>query len=391
MNELAATLGFAQQTAPEPLALASVVHVAGSVYRRPGARMLIAASGKSAGMISGGCLEGDVKERAMSVLQSGHSTLITYDSVSNDDIVFGLGLGCNGVVQVMIEPLQREDENGLLSFLHACHATRATGRIATVFSIRPGKEDACDACPAAGCACDKIISSFKTVERTLHWPDGRKTSTVLRPALRSKLDTAIAELGSRRIKTGLAMLPGGDEANWLVESIVPPPSLFIFGAGDDAIPVASIAHQLGWRVNVTDARPAYATHQRFPQADQVRCQRAELDEIGDIAGSLVLIMTHSYEQDKSWLRALLPSAAAYISQIGPKARTARLLGELRAEGQLITDEQFARLIHPAGLDIGAETPAEVALSIVAGMQAALTRRSGIFLGQRDGPIHEPVG
>lgn len=390
MNELAAILALAGQTAPEPLALATVVNVSGSAYRRPGARMLISSSGKTAGMISGGCLEGDAKERALRVIESGHSVLVTYDSTSSEDIIFGLGLGCNGVVQVMIEPLPSGDENGLLAFLAACRRERKPGRIATVFAMRPAKEAPCGECVSPCGDCDSAITSFKKIERTLRWPDGHVTSSILRPALRSALDSALVEFEKRRVKMGSATLPGGDKASWLIETVVPPPSLFIFGAGDDAIPVAAIAQQLGWRVTVTDARPAFANRTRFPHVDVVQCQRADAFDVTQIDGSPVIVMTHSYEQDKAWLRALLPSSACHLSQIGPKARTARLLDELQADGLVIADLQRARLNAPAGLDIGAETPAEVALSLISGVQAALARHAGGFLSERDGPIHEPA-
>lgn len=390
MNELATILALAQQTNPEPLALATVVNVSGSAYRRPGARMLISSSGSTAGMISGGCLEGDVKERAMRVIETGHSLLVTYDSTSSEDIIFGLGLGCNGIVQVMIEPLSRDDADGLLAFLTACHRERKSGRIATVFAVRASKGDTCSDCTHSACECDSAITSFKTIDRTLRWPDGRVTSTILRPALRSAIDAALLEHEKRRIKTGIAALPGADEASWLIETIVPPPALFIFGAGDDVIPVSTIAQQLGWRVTITDARPAFANRTRFPNADVVQCQRAEAFDASMIDGSPVIVMTHSYEQDKAWLRVLLPSSTCHLSQIGPKARTNRLLDELRADGLVISDAQLARLRAPAGLDIGAETPAEVALSLISGVQAALARHAGGFLSERDGPIHEPM-
>ena len=388
MNELASILALASGSS-EPLALATVVNVSGSAYRRPGARMLITASGQSAGTISGGCLEGDAKERAKQVIESGHSMLVTYDSTSSDDIIFGLGLGCNGVVQVMIEPIARDDAIGLLAFLQACHRERQPGRIATIFTLRPPKEDPCEGCPSPCSDCDHGITSFKTIERTLVWPDGHTTSTILRPSLRKALDDALSEHPKRRVKTGTIVLPAKDEADWLIEAIIPSPALFVFGAGDDAIPVVSLAQQLGWHVTVTDARPAFANRSRFPSADVVQSQRADAFDTAQLTDHIAIVMTHSYEQDKTWLRALLPSKAKLISQIGPKARTLRLLDELQAEGLTITDDQRARLQTPAGLDIGAETPSEVALSLIAGVQCALAKHRGGYLSERDGPIHEP--
>lgn len=383
MNELAAILALASGST-EPLALATVVNVSGSAYRRPGARMLITASGQSAGTISGGCLEGDAKERALQVIESSHSMLVTYDSTSSDDIIFGLGLGCNGVVQVMIEPLPRDDANGLLAFLQACHRQRKPGRIASIFTLRPPKEDKCEGCPSPCNDCDPGITSFKTIERTLHWPDGRVTSTILRPLLCNAIDSAMTEHAKRRVKMGTTILPSKDEADWLIETIVPPPALFIFGAGDDAIPVATLAQQLGWHVTVTDARPAFANRSRFPRVDVVQSQRADAFDTMPADDALAIVMTHSYEQDKTWLEVLVPSKVKLLSQIGPKARTTRLLDELG-----IDDDQRTKVQSPAGLDIGAETPVEVALSLIAGLQSALTKHRGGYLSEREGPIHEP--
>lgn len=390
MNELASILHLATESAPRPLALATVVSVTGSAYRRPGARMLITSEGQTAGTISGGCLESDTAERAMQVIDSGHSMLVTYDSTSSEDIIFGLGLGCNGVVQVMIEPLPRDDANGLLAFLRACHLSQQTGTIGTIFAIRPAKADCCSECPAPCLDCDGEITRFKCVQRLLHWPDGRITNTISRPTLRAAVDEVILEHSRRRIKTGECTLPAGDTARWLLEHVVPAPSLFIFGAGDDAIPVAKLALLLGWRVTVTDTRAAFANRSRFPTVDEVSSQRPSSFDTDHLANALAVVMTHSFTQDKDWLRVLLTAGLRHLSQIGPKERTRRLLDELKADGLNIDSDALNRLHYPAGLDIGAETPAEVALSLIAGMQSAITRHRGGYLYERDGPIHEPT-
>jgi xanthine dehydrogenase accessory factor len=389
VNELAAILAFAEQTRPRALALASVVSVRGSAYRRPGARMLITDDGRSQGMISGGCLEGDVRERASQVMQDGNSLLVTYDSNSSEDIIFGLGLGCNGVVQVMIEPLDREDEHGLLAFLQACQNTAHPGRMGTVFAIKPAKDD-CEGCASPCKDCDSAITRFKKVERTLCWPDGRVTSSILRPALKGTMNALLDENARRRVKMGESPLPGGDEASWLIETIVPPTRFYIFGAGDDAIPTATIAQHLGWQVVVVDARPAFANRCRFPDVAEVLSVRPEAFDPAQLKDAHAVVMTHSFEQDKAWLRVLVPSPLNHLSQIGPKARTRHLLDELQAGGAVFTEEQLARLCAPAGLDIGAETPVEVALSLVAGVQSVIAGHRGGFLKDREGPIHQPA-
>ena len=346
------------------LAMATVMHVRGSAYRRPGARMLMNAAGRSAGMISGGCLENDVRERAHEVIATGKPILVTYDSTAPDDIVFGLGLGCNGIVQILIEPLIAGDETGLLAFFAACVARRQMGRIATIFQSEKSPLGA----------------------RVLRWPDGRVTSTCHDPALTSALAQALQENATRRNAVRGVALPDGSNAGVLLETVAPPVPLTIFGAGDDAIPLAQMAKLLGWHVTVIDHRPAYATPARFPTADAVHCLRPEslssCPEVVFPPESLVMIMTHHFSHDRALLRALLPRPLRYFGILGPKSRTQRLM-----DGN---EDNLSRLHAPAGLDIGAETPEEIAVSILGEMQTVLTQRPGGLLRDRNAPIHDPV-
>ena len=354
------------------LAMATVMKVRGSAYRRPGARMLMNAAGKTAGMISGGCLENDARERAISVMQSGQPVLVTYDSTAPEDIVFGLGLGCNGIVQVLIEPLTVGEENGLLAFFAACVARRQPGRIATIFQSE----------------------NVPLGARVLRWPDGRVTSSCADPAVTATLVRALQENATRRNAIRGIVLPDGTNAGVLIETVAPPLPLTIFRAGDDAMPLAQMAKLLGWHVTVIDARPAYATAERFPDADAVICERPETLASHSQAvfppEAMVMIMTHSFTRDRTLLRTLLPRELRYIGILGPKSRTQRLLDELADDGVTFPAENLARLHGPAGLDIGAETPEEIAVSIIGEMQAVLSRRPGGALRDRNAPIHDPV-
>jgi xanthine dehydrogenase accessory factor len=358
--------------AGEALAMATVMNVRGSAYRRPGARMLITAGGRSAGMISGGCLEADARERALGVMATGRPVLVTYDSTAPEDIVFGLGLGCNGIVQVLIEPLRAADASGLLAFLAACIARRQTGRIATLFQS--------DAAPLGA--------------RVLRWPDGRITSTGADPGVAAALLRSLQENAAGRNRVRGVQLHDGTVAEALIETVAPPVPLTIFGAGDDAVPLAQLAKLIGWHVTIADARPAYARAERFPDADAVHCLRP-----ADLANSLaivfppesmIMVMTHQFEQDRELLRALLPRPLRYVGVLGPKSRTRRLLDELAEDGVTFADESLARLHGPAGLDIGAETPEEIAVSIIGEMQAVLAQREGGALRDRIAPIHDPA-
>lgn len=384
MKELQEIVRLLGQTETDA-ALATVVKVQGSAYRHPGARMAMTADGRTVGMISGGCLESDVRERARRVLASGQPELVTYDSTAAEDIVFGLGLGCNGIVQVWIERLDTSDPDGLLAFWTACLEQRQTGQMATLFRAAPAETQGSDTAQSGGMLLPGA--------RLLRWPDGRITSSVESAELRAALANILTSNDGQRAKVRNIILEDGVTAEALVETIAPPIMLALFGGGDDAMPLARLASLLGWRVTVVDHRPAYALPERFPTAEAVVCAHAEtLNEALTLpADALAMIMTHSYAQDKALVRALLPRGLRYIGILGPKARTEKLLHELADEGMTFCAEWVARLHGPAGLDLGADTAEEIALSIVAEMQATLTGRTGLSLKHKSGGIHEAIG
>jgi len=370
VKELQSILNLAEEDGG-PLALATVVQLQGSAYRRPGARMLVSASGRSAGSISGGCLESDVRERAKNVMATGQPVLVTYDSMSPADIVFGMGLGCNGIVQVLIESIPAEDGAGLLALLERCRKSHQYGQCATVFRA------------------ESPSGQQPVGERLLCWPDGRITGSISNPALQAALIESLNGLAGRRVAIEAMELSDNSSYGVLLETIAPPIPLIVFGGGEDAIPLVQFAGQLGWHVTVIDARPAYALPERFPFADAVLCMRHDaLNGFILPDESLIMIMTHNYEQDKELLRTLLPRGFRYIGILGPKTRTRRLLGELEASGLQICDDLLASLHGPAGLDIGADTPQEIAISILAEMQATIAQRPGTALRKRAGGIHE---
>jgi xanthine/CO dehydrogenase XdhC/CoxF family maturation factor len=373
MKTIQAIVELAREAhAGEVLAMATVMKVRGSAYRRPGARMLMTAAGRTAGMISGGCLENDVIERARDVMVTGTPVLVTYDSTAPEDIVFGLGLGCNGIVQVLIEPLTAGDDAGLLAFLSACVSRRQIGRVATVFQ-----------------SGDVPLGT-----RLLRWPDGSVTSNFNDPAMSAALLQTFQETAARRTALRTIELRDGRTASVLIEAVAPPVPLTIFGAADDAIPVVQLAKLVGWHVTVIDARPAYAKSERFPTADTVHCLRPESllasPHVVLPPESMVMIMTHNFTHDRELLRVLLPRPLRYLGILGPKSRTQRLLEDLVDEGVAFTDENLAHVHGPAGLDLGAETPEEIAISIIGEMQSVLAQRHGGALRDRTGPIHDPV-
>jgi xanthine/CO dehydrogenase XdhC/CoxF family maturation factor len=318
--------------AGEGCVLATLVAVEGSSYRRPGARMLISAGGERIGSVSGGCLEEDLVERSGRVRASGRPELVVYDTTAENDLVWGVGLGCHGVVRILLEPF----------------AARPDWAVAAAENLRMGR----------------------STELAVAWGD------------------EAAPLGTGLAGTAPATrLEGASGVFW--DSIGPPTALAIFGAGDDARPLCRIALELGWSVTVADPRPLMPTEARFPGASGLVLGPADelVARAAPAPGSLAVVMTHHYVHDLPLLRHLLPLPLAYLGLLGPRARAERLLADLAGAGLAVTPAMRSRLHAPVGLDLGAETPEEVALSIIAEMRARLSGRDAQPLRDRSLPIH----
>jgi len=334
--------------------LATVVYVEGSAYRGAGARALLLPDDEVVGVISGGCLEGDLLERARGVRASGEALRVRYDQRGEDDLVWGLGLGCAGLVDVLLQPITRQ-EPGPLPRLREIAAGAERAVLATVIA-REG-----EVAPSLG---------------------------------------ALVELGAGERSELLAF--GAARARWregqgfrvelLEEVVAPPVPLLVFGAGPDVVPVVRLAAALGFAVRVVDPRPAPARGERFPEAlEVVACPPEQAAERLQVTpDSVALVMTHHYLHDKALLGWLLGTPARYIGVLGPKRRTEDLLRDLRGEGIAVPEEALERVHGPAGLDIGADGPAEIALALLAEIQAALAGRLGGPLRERKGPIHDPA-
>lgn len=355
-----------------PAVLATVVRVNGSAYRRPGARMLLLPDGRTIGTVSGGCLEDDLKLRAWQLTARGEPAVLRYDSTSDGDIVWGLGLGCKSVVDLLIERLNPDCGAQPLDFLRRCLDTRQPGVLARVVAVegRTGAD----------------VGAFLTLDETgssSHNFAGLELADLVRHA-------AATALGERRSLHAACQLAAG-RAEVFLEVVQPPLALLVCGAGHDAIPLVRLAKELGWHVTIADPRAAYATRERFPLADDIIVAAPE-----DLAGRPVLsaweaavIMSHNYHNDLRFLRALLPAPLRYLGVLGPKSRTESLLRDLVAGGFTPTARQTERLYGPVGLDIGADTPEEIALAVAAEIRAILTGRSGLPLRRSDRPIHDP--
>lgn len=350
--------------------LATIVKVKGSTYRRPGARMLIRDDGTSVGSLSSGCLEADVIERAKKAMESHDALTVTYDLTSPDEDVWGLNQGCNGVLQILLEPLPLSVRSRHLTSLAACVSENKAGVIANIFRV-DGEFRA------------RVGSHLFLSE------DGKVEEDIKNPALCAALTEDC--LSALRSKTSSVkeyrFTEGAVEA--FIEVIHPPLPIIIFGAGADAIPLARFAGELGWNVTVVDHRPAFLTTDRFPTADVLLPARPEeiTDKIQIGSHSVAVILTHNFSHDLQLLRALLPSSAMYVGLLGPSKRAGMLLEKLRETGFSSTGLQLDRLHSPIGLNIGAESPEEMALSILAEIQACISGRSGGFLSNHAGPIH----
>jgi xanthine dehydrogenase accessory factor len=327
MREIAAILDLLAAHEDSPAVLATLVRAEGSSYRLPGARLLWLPDGTRTGSISGGCLEEEVIERARHVLATARAEAVSYDTATENDLIWGSGSGCAGRVHLLIEPLP--------------------------------------------------------VRRPVWIAALRENQRVLR-------DTALAVVHASDPTLGTQLADGRPaHPGVFLETIPPPPQLAVFGAGDDARPLVRMARELGWHVTVVDSRAAYATAARFPEATFVLVQppASAVAAVAPNARSLAVVMTHRFRDDAVLLRQLLATPLAYLGVLGPRHRTECLLAEIATTGFVVTPVMHAQLHAPVGLDLGGSSPETVALAILAEMQCRLTGRTPIHLSERTAPIH----
>jgi xanthine/CO dehydrogenase XdhC/CoxF family maturation factor len=358
------------RAAQRPCALATVVEVLGSAYRRPGARMLVTEDGELTGAISGGCLEGDARQRARRAIFQGEPALVTYDTRDEDDPRHGLGPGCQGVVRILLEPLDFANPDNPLELLRgfAQHPTPAV--LATVFET-----DASGLKAAVG-------------QRVLLTETGVVRGTPLLAAPLAEAARATLAQGQPQV---LSIQTDAGPVRASLEVLRPPLRLVVYGAGNDAQPLVHLAASLGWHITVVDGRPNLATAARFPEAAEVRIVPVrELETATPDPLAYHVLLSHNYAYDLAALQTLLASPAPYIGLLGPRLKAQRLLDELdafpTAQVQLLRE----RLHSPIGLDLGSETPEEIALAIVAEIQAQHSGRQGRPLRERAGTVHIPA-
>ena len=331
-------------------ALATVVHVEGSSYRRPGARMLIEDDGQLTGAISGGCLEGDALRKALLVITEKRSRLVTYDTMDDDDAKFGVGLGCNGIIQVLIEPIDIANPNNPIQYLRTINEKRQKAVLITLFSLQDKKD------PQYG-TCLLLKEDGNVIYNT--------------PVLKDVLIADAKDAMTTQISSFKNYISDNHNLTAFIEMIKPPVSVVIVGAGNDVVPLVEMADILGWETTVVDGRANYAKKERFVSACQVLVSKPEqvLDQIAIDENTVFLLMTHNYNYDMAMLKQLLQRNISYIGMLGPKKKRERILNELKDEGVTFSQQQLSVLHSPVGLDIGAETSEEIALSILAEIKA----------------------
>jgi xanthine dehydrogenase accessory factor len=349
-------------------ALATVVLVEGSAYRRAGARMLITEDGQLTGAISGGCLEGDALRKARMVILQQEPLLVTYDTMDDDDAKLGVGLGCNGIIHILIEPINNGPTNPI-TLLKSVISSRGYSVLVTVFNIEDRKS------PQPGsCLC---LTADQAIEYGL---------TVL-PYKNELLEDARNAMDTQR-----STVTSYEGCTAFVECIHPLISLIVLGAGNDAIPLTKIAAVLGWNITVVDGRPNYVSAGRFPAAHKTLAAKPEtiLDHIEINEWTALVLMTHNYNYEFAFLKELLPLHPSYIGILGPKKKLERMLDELEQAGTKITQCNLETIHGPVGLDIGSETSEEIALSIAAEIKAVFSERNGHPLKYKATVIHSAL-
>ena len=372
MNEAARIIAAFDKARQQGIrcALATVVKTEGSSYRRAGARMLVDENGKLTGAISGGCLEGDALRKARLAISEQKNKLIIYDTTDEDDIKLGVQLGCNGIVHILFEPLAvNEDDRHPIRLLRLLNNQRKPVVVGILFSENPEHN-------FGSCLL------MKAGEYLFKGPE--KLNKILRREGEQTLHQAMSAEQHITYKESTLHL--------FTEYIPAPVHLVIAGAGNDAQPLTAFAAIAGWKITVADGRSSHATAERFPQADRIIITKPEniLNDVIVDEQTVFVLMTHNYNYDLAVLKKLICTDCCYIGILGPKKKYERMLADLEAEGIFLSEKQLHAIHAPVGLDIGAETPEEIALSVTAEIKAAMSCRSGLPLKEKTAPIHASI-
>ncbi len=353
-------------------ALATVVHVEGSSYRRPGARMLVTDDGMITGAVSGGCLEGDALRKALFAITAKQNKLVTYDTTDEEDAKFGVQLGCNGIVYILFEPIRVNEKNNPIELLKKALDLRKNAALLTLFSLAENIQ---------------IGTCYFMVENEQHialdvFIDADKN-------LQQKIVADIDIVFEKKISLMKIYQTSGQAQNVFIQFLSPPINLIIVGAGNDVLPLVTIAQILGWDITIVDGRITHANQQRFPMVKNIIVTKPE-----NIAAFLnidnwtvALLMTHNYNYDLAVLKQIYNKGMLYLGVLGPKLKMQRMYDDLLKDGLEMSNTDRAAIYAPIGLDIGAETAEEIALSAVAEIKAVLMGKNAAFLRNKALPIH----
>jgi xanthine/CO dehydrogenase XdhC/CoxF family maturation factor len=350
--------------------------------------MLITEDGHLAGAISGGCLEGDALKKAQLVIFNHKPMLVTYDTTDEDE-GFGIGLGCNGIITILIEPIDYKDIHNPIALFKAFFCQRTPAVLISLYhpdknAVYPGTSFLYTNHELTGNPQNELLSKQlkQDAEECLRSGSSTiKSYNSLKPSF-SSLKPIYASPEHLPVSTG--------SINVFYQQIQPSVSLLVFGAGNDTIPISQFADVLGWETSIIDGRPNYATKERFPLAKQIIVSKPQLIStlISPDARTIALLMTHNYQYDFAILARLLPYNLPYIGILGPKKKLNKMKDELYKNTMITGEEDLANIYGPAGLDIGAESPEEIALSIISEIKTVLSKKDATSLKVKNSPIHQ---
>ncbi|MDO6435891.1 XdhC family protein [Cyclobacterium sp. 1_MG-2023] len=355
----------------EKTALATVVKVEGSSYRQPGARMLITENGALTGAISGGCLEGDALKKAQMVIFKQQSMLVTYDTTDDDDAKFGVGLGCNGIIHILIEPIVESRKNNPIQLLKVCTTNRSPKVLVTLFDLKNKRANQ-----------PGTLLLFQEKESIYNQTFNQ---------VKTEVQTSILEACSTVFTNNKTLIQSIEQTNFtaFVENMQPSIRLNIIGAGNDVLPLVKLAKAMGWDIVIADGRSNLATSTRFSEAIEVLTGKAD-----EVVGRLkvdrktaVVLMSHNFNYDLGILKGLYPYKCPYIGVLGPKKKLLKLMDQLANQDIALQEKEENLIFGPMGLDIGAESPEEIALSILSEVKAVMAGNVGGHLRSKNGPIH----
>lgn len=369
MKEIENIIRFYNEIDPqEKTALGTLVKVEGSAYRRIGARMYVSESGQWIGGISGGCLEGDALKRAKIAILKNESSIVVYDTTEDDPHQIGVGLGCNGRIEVLFTPIDRTDKNNQIEFLKQITDRREATVLLQVLHVKGGDK--------------KLRGQFYSRN---HFTDLAQIIDIPEAEILQKITTVVHR---RKSRVCTFENKSGAQFEILVELIRPKIKLICVGDNYDVNAFMGIASELGWEINVVGKPRKFS--KIIHKYAQKTYSLTEAENLEFDNYTAVVMMSHDYKTDFNLLKKYLKKNLPYLGMLGPKKRFIKMQDELTAAGENINLEELPNLYAPVGIDIGAESPEEIALSVAGEIIAVFRQRNGGFLRERKGSIHERI-